>query len=321
MQELAGKLTAFDPEASESLKVISYFDALISGGVGVDGLLSGAAVLSGTIAGAEVRGRTTRRDPDGRRVEIAPLAEQHPRRTGDGWSVWLERVGVPFASDEMIVERLALAIDLLSVRWNPDSTLEIAIDETRSADERAAALARLQIDPGMRLRLIATSANDTPVGRPSTIVATKYGLLRATIDVQEDPRLPGRAGIGTWERAENAPASWGGAVVGYRLATDEIPVVDSSILGAMLVLARAYDPAHPHPDVVALRKLDERTTQILLALAEAESIRAVAAHLGMHHSSLQARHEALTRELGYDVRTTVGRIRYGAAELLRRLTV
>ncbi|MBH5131854.1 hypothetical protein RVN83_29815 [Streptomyces sp. PU10] len=40
----------------------------------------------------------------------------------------------------------------------------------------------------------------------------------------------------------------------------------------------------------------------------------------MHHSTVQARHEALTQTLGYDPRTNVGQMRYIAAALLLRLT-
>jgi hypothetical protein len=48
-------------------------------------------------------------------------------------------------------------------------------------------------------------------------------------------------------------------------------------------------------------------------------VRAAAAALGMHHSTLQARHEALTNELGYDPRSLDGRARYRLARLLLRL--
>ncbi|GGQ88487.1 hypothetical protein [Kitasatospora griseola] len=40
----------------------------------------------------------------------------------------------------------------------------------------------------------------------------------------------------------------------------------------------------------------------------------------MHHSTVQARHEALTDTLGHDPRSTTGRMRYVAAAPLLRLT-
>jgi hypothetical protein len=97
-------------------------------------------------------------------------------------------------------------------------------------------------------------------------------------------------------------------------------VVDAADLGALLILARAYDPRAPHEDVVALRRLDPRSAEILRVLVEADSVRSAAAELGMHHTTLQARHEALTKELGYDPRAITGHARYIAAALLQRLT-
>jgi DNA-binding PucR family transcriptional regulator len=48
-------------------------------------------------------------------------------------------------------------------------------------------------------------------------------------------------------------------------------------------------------------------------------VRAAASALGLHHSTLQARLESLTRQLGYDPRSPLGRSRYEAARLLSRL--
>lgn len=88
MQELVGRLTALDPEASESLKVVAYFDALVSAGVGLDGLLRGAAALSGAVADAERRGRVTRWDPHGSRLD-GEGSVRSPERVGPTARVWL----------------------------------------------------------------------------------------------------------------------------------------------------------------------------------------------------------------------------------------
>lgn len=87
MQELAGRLTALDPEASASLKVIASFDALVAGGVGIEALVRAAAVLGGTIAGARIGGHTTRVDADGR---VAPEgdAAQWPQVSDGDATVW-----------------------------------------------------------------------------------------------------------------------------------------------------------------------------------------------------------------------------------------
>ena len=51
MQELVGRLSTLDPAASESLKVIAYFDALVEARAGRLALLRGAARLTGCPAG------------------------------------------------------------------------------------------------------------------------------------------------------------------------------------------------------------------------------------------------------------------------------
>ncbi|MFE3151840.1 hypothetical protein ACFXJ6_35190 [Streptomyces sp. NPDC059218] len=319
MQELVGRLTALDPEASETLKVIAYFDALVTGGAGPDALLRGAAVLSGVVAGADRRGRISRRGPDGR----IPRTEQLPRspeRACSVGAVWLERVGPHHANDEMIVERLALSLDLIEARRNPVSDLEIVIDPVRTLTERTTALAKLRVEPGSRIRIGATRPDTPNATAPSAVVPTKYGILRATLfrTAEQPPVKP--AGLGQWVRADQAPDSWEGAVIALRLTDSKNPVVDATDLGALLMLARVHDPQAPHDDVRTLARLDTRSAQVLQVLVESDSIRAAAAQLGMHHSTLQARHEALSRELGYDPRTAQGKVRYAAAEFLLRLT-
>lgn len=319
MQELVGRLTALDPAASETLRVVSYFDALIARGVGLDGLLRAAAALSGVVAGAETRGRTRRFDPAGR---VVPGPAETPTRRVQlpfGGAVWIERGGPPHVNDEMILERLALAVGLIEAHHHPADGLDIIIDAERSADERATALARLRIGPHERIRLVATDVDAPWPGAPHTELPTRFGILRATLDRQGALLSAGRVGLGPWVRADLAPESWDGAVIAYRLATASVPVVDATDLGAMLILARAYDPEHPHHDVTTLAGLDARSAEILRVLVESDSIRAAAAALTMHHSTVQARHESLSRELGYDPRTTGGRMRYIAAEVLRRL--
>ena len=320
MQELVGRLTALDPEASETLKVVAYFDALVASGVGLDGLLRAAAVLSGVVAGAERRGRVSRCDATGRRLDAGDDVKRSPERVVAGARVWLEREGPLHANDEMVVERLALAVELLDTRRGPASGLEVVVDADRGATERKEALARLRIDGSARLRLVATSVGQPAPGEPSTVVPSRYGMLRATVDVSGRLSPTGRAGLGVWTRADHAPESWESAVIAYRLTDAADPIVDASDLGAMLVLARAYDPEFPHPDVTKLAGLDAVQAKILRALVEADSIRSAATKLGMHHSTVQARHDALASELGYDPRTPIGRMRYVAAALLLRLS-
>lgn len=74
-------------------------------------------------------------------------------------------------------------------------------------------------------------------------VPTRFGTFRATLDLGGRPDPAGPAGLGQWVRADRAPESWEGAVIALRLTTPLTPVVDATALGAMIVLARAHDPA------------------------------------------------------------------------------
>lgn len=316
MQELVGRLTALDPEASESLKVITYFDALVSGGAGTEALLRAAAALSGATAGATIGDRTLRRDPSGRHVEGDRPMRVGPVRPIPTGEVWLEREGEPHANDEMVVERLALATELVESRHRPDAAIHVAIDHERPSADRLAALARLRLDPGTRARAIAVPLDsDAPASVP---VATGAGMVRAVID-DGSAIVSGRAGLGMWGRADALADSWRTAVIALRVTDGRHPIVDATDLGAMLLMAEAYDPAAAPHDVRMLAGLDARSREVLTALVEAESLRAASAALGMHHSSVQARHESLTGELGYDPRSPLGRARYVAADLLLRL--
>ncbi|HJQ05490.1 MAG TPA: hypothetical protein VJ872_08610 [Nocardioides sp.] len=320
MHELVGRLTALDPDASESLKVVAYFDTLILAGAGLDALLRGAAALSGTVAGAERNGRVSRRRPDGQEPPEPPAPPSSEKEYTAG-KVWLEREGRQHANDEMVLERLALALDLLEARRSPTGDLDVALDATRPLDERIKALGRLRISPTSRVCVLATYAESRQTTSPlTTLIPTRYGIVQATLcrSEVEPPTTP--AGFGLWLPADRAPESWESALYSLRLTGDGRPVVDAIQMGALIVAARAYDPEAPHDDVRAVARLDERSAHILLVLVESDSLRAAAAELGMHHSTLQAKHEWLTRELGYDPRTINGRIRYGIAEMLRRLT-
>lgn len=320
MREPAGHPAALGPEVGDALKVVAYFDALVDSGVGLDGLLRAAAALSGTNAGAQWHGRTRRYDPNGRRLAPADDPVRSPDRVGRTAHVWLERDGTGHVNDAMIVERLGRAVDLLDHRGAPESALDIVLDPERNAAERATALARLKVDPGQKIRLIATGLDEQAPSGPSTVVPTRYGMLRATLETPARAVPVSHAGVGAWVLSKRAAQSWAGAAVAYRLTEPENPVLDATDLGVLVPFLAAHDPEVPHDDVAALRRHDDRTAAILRTLVETDSIRAAAARLGMHHSTVQARHEALTLELGYDPRTPLGRMRYIVAAVLLRLS-
>ena len=329
MQDLLGRLTALDPDASETLKVVAYFDALVARSVGVESMLRGAAVLSGATVGQRDGGQVVRVRTDGVRIDPGPPSAAWPvRESGPDAVVWIERDGAPHSNDAMILERLALGLGIIRARRSvgPESAVELAISSYAGSDERAAALPRLRLGPGP-LRMVASPPDPAPLpAHPSAVVATRHGLTRATIlDAATDPReawasVEGmRLGVGPSGSGERLPASWTAALVAVRLTTDRTPITDAADLGALLFVAQAAEDQPLHPDAVALTALDPRSRELLDAVVDEHSVRAAAVRLGRHHSSVQERLTALVETLGYDPRTSLGHTRYVVARMLLTL--
>ena len=329
MQDLLGRLTALDPDASETLKVVTYFDALVARSVGVESMLRGAAVLSGATVGQRDGRQIVRVRADGVRIDpIEPSHEWPVRESGPDAIAWIERDGDPHTNDAMILERLSLALGIIRARRSvgPESAVELAISSYAGADERAAALPRLRLGAGA-LRLVASPPDPAPSPQhPSAVVATRHGLTRATIlDAATDaadawPDTAGlRLGLGIAGPGERLPSSWSSALVAVRLTSPAEPVVDAAELGVMLLVAEGADTGPLHPDAAALGRLDERSRELLDAIAEEQSVRAAAVRLGRHHSSVQERLTALVETLGYDPRTSRGHARYVLARMLLTL--
>ncbi|MEU0192163.1 hypothetical protein ABZ250_20160, partial [Streptomyces afghaniensis] len=99
MKELAGRLTALDPDAGAAVRVIAYFDRLAETRAGVEACVRGAAVLSGCPARlvdparrvqVRVEPDGTRRDTDEPPDPTWPSARLSPHGTA---ALWLERGG------------------------------------------------------------------------------------------------------------------------------------------------------------------------------------------------------------------------------------
>lgn len=324
MQDLLGRLTALDPDASETLKVVSYFDTLLTRSVGLESVLRGAAVLSGVTVGYRDDRQSVRVRADGTRIDPVELTDSWPiRDSGAGAIVWMERDDTAHSSDAMILERLSLAVGIIRARRSAgqESSVELAISTYASADERAAALARLRLTDTPVL-VVASPPEPAPsTEHPSAVVATRHGLTRATIlPTTTDPASawpPGteiRLGIGLV--GVPLPESWASAVTAARLTSTEEPVLAAADLGAALSLAETADSGPLHPDARALTAFDARDLELLDAVVEEHSVRAAASRLGRHHSSVQERLITLVDMLGYDPRSYRGRTRYTLAKML-----
>ena len=329
MKELAGRLSALDPEASDTLKVIAYFDTLVHGRVGAEGMLRGAAVLSGATVGHRLTGSAAGRRvaPDGTSLEPGTPDEWAAAVADDGSIVWIERIGAPHANDAMLLERLAMAMSILSVRLDTNAPTRRAVETLVAADasddEREEAMARLALSGRVPVHAVAipATAEMGPHVAHATI-ATRFGLVRAAL-VLGDEVLARPAGVGTAAHsAAEVRGSWRAALLALRLTDDEQPVVRADDLGPLLLFVDAEDqrPA-PHADVDAVgRALAAHWTESLLRdFAAGASQRTLAAKAGVHHSTMGARLRELAPTLGFDPATPLGRTRLQLALMLSRL--
>ncbi|MDX2681958.1 PucR family transcriptional regulator, partial [Streptomyces sp. NY05-11A] len=174
MKELAGRLTALDPDAGAAVQVIAYFDRLAESRAGVEALVRGAAVLAGVparLVDADRRVRIRVEADGARRDTDLPPDPAWPSTglTPDGApALWLERTGaVPSVVDAVILERAAGAARLVLDRTRGRAPLddpalvETLLDATAAESARLHAARRLGLDPAAPARALAT-----PGGRP-----------------------------------------------------------------------------------------------------------------------------------------------------------
>lgn len=181
MKELAGRLTAVDPDAGAAVRVIAYFDTLAEGRAGLEAMVRGAAVLAGCparLVDAERRVHV-RVEPDGRRQDSDlppdpawPSAALVP----DGVpALWLERAGggEPSVVDAVILERAAGALRLVLDRTrgrapvspaDDPALVETVLDPTATEQARLHAARRLGLDPDDATTLARALA---PLGEPA----------------------------------------------------------------------------------------------------------------------------------------------------------
>ncbi|MCT9083787.1 PucR family transcriptional regulator, partial [Streptomyces fulvoviolaceus] len=120
MKELAGRLTALDPDAGAAVQVIAYFDRLSEARAGLEALVRGAAVLAGVPARLTDTDRRVhvRVEADGTRRDSTlppdPAWPSTPLAPGGAAALWLERAeAAPSVVDAVILERAAGAVRLV----------------------------------------------------------------------------------------------------------------------------------------------------------------------------------------------------------------
>ncbi|MFF7474743.1 helix-turn-helix domain-containing protein [Streptomyces sp. NPDC008092] len=335
MKELAGRLAAVDPDAGAAVAVIAYFDRLAETRAGLEALVRGAAVLAGCPArlADEERRVQVRVEPDGRRTDLVGAPEP-------GWpstplvpdgppALWLERAGAdgPSVVDAVILERASAAVRSVLDRTrgrapgppvDDPALVETVLDAGAPLPARLHAARRLGLDtagPAARYRAVAVADG------PPRIVADG-----------RPPVLPpaGRAGVGTAVAVADLPESWAAARTALRFTSDGgaqdpggPPVAHADELGGVALLAGLVVPgAEPAPDVRAVRAAAADAPWMLRtlhAVASTASLRAAAADINVHHSTLQDRLTHAEHLLGWSVRTPQGRFRLQLALTMHHL--
>ncbi|MFC4057604.1 helix-turn-helix domain-containing protein [Planomonospora corallina] len=327
MEDLLGRLSALDPDAGAAVHVIAYFDRLVEARAGLEAIVRGAAVLAGCPAGLSDPGRGVhvRVLPDGRRADAGPPPDPAWPRTalpGGQAVLWLERPPPAGPVGAMALERAAAAArgvldrtrgraPLRPPREDP-ALVELVLDACAPAAARARAARELGLPGGVPVRAVALEGGAARVGPAGD--AVPEGV---------------RAGVGPAVDAADLPRSWALARTALRLAAEGTPqdpgprVVHADELGGLAVLAAAVGPGTaPAPDVRALERAGAGapwTLTTLYAVAYEPSLRAAAARLTVHHSTLQDRLAHAEHLLGWTVRDPRGRLRLQLALALRRL--
>lgn len=331
MQELLGRISALDPEASTGLRVIACFDELIAHGVGTTALLATAAALAGGVAGyaAEDDGTLLRVAPDGAQLPAAgPGTPRLERRVDAAALVWLERGAPVTTGDELILERLELAVRVrrllrLSPAERPRPAAAL-LDDATPPHERAEAMRTLGIAAESSYR-VAVTPIVPGTGRSgvfSEVVATAQGPVQATIlRAGSEAPLALPSGVGGAVQPDRLPHSLRAALVALRLAAVDEPVVRADEYGGLIdYLANQPEPLRS-PDAPGIQELMELEwgPATVASLVRCGSLREAARSLGLHHSTVTNRLESVRRLLGFDPFEGYGRARLTLAWLLWRL--
>lgn len=334
MQELLGRIARLDPSASLGLRVIACFDELIVGNVNTRALLSAAASLAGCTAGfrQETPSRCLRITPKGEFAD-SPLPEVRPgsrAELADGIGVWLEREGPPWPNDAIILERLALAIRIRHGRGAREVDnrrhLGVLTERDSTPDERMVAASALGLVATNRYRVVAAPLFAVWQGRPAgpeDVIGTRYGPIHAVVVPERYERFAASpCGIGVAAPVDSLDRSFRTAVVALRLCLPpREPLVAADSYGGLVeLLAEAGDDAH-HSDTDCLDKVTQNPwgLETVGAVVTTQSVREAARALGIHHSTLQSRLDAIAATLGFNPLEGFGRTRLGTAFLLHRL--
>jgi len=337
MQELLGRISRLDPSASLGLRVIACFDELVVGNVNTRALLAAAASLAGCVAGFQQDDpeRSLRVGPKGQ-LEVGGGAVPQDGAeapvtvpASEGIVVWLERTGPSLPNDEIILERLALAVRIRHGRGRDQDNrrdLGILLDPAVDEGERAISSAALGLAAGRPYRIVAAplfAVWERHPQAPEDVVPTVFGPLHALVLPADHP-VPEATpcGVGAAALPAHLDHSFRTAVVALRLCDPATaPRVSADDFGGLVSLLADMPPGSPQPDADRIDTLRDHgwVAPTVDAVVRSSSLRHAARLADVHHSTMQARVDVLSEALGFDPYDGLGRARLGVAYLTCRL--
>jgi PucR C-terminal helix-turn-helix domain len=331
VEVLVARLSQLDPEAEGALRVVMFYDTLMRRRVDLPALARASAGLAECVAGIRLHGtgQMIRVSPDGitAATPALPASATAPIALDEEeiGTVWLERPGTPFSLDQLLLDRLAIAVTAVVEKYGPAHTtmadpalVELAIGSDTDDAARDRALRLMGFAAGLPVRVIAVRSQLPldQVGRlvcpcrpvKAALVADVGVILAATLD---SARFPSgvRAGIGA---AGSPDRSWREARTALRFTTSRQPVIHYDGLGVVALLGQVpQDAVRDNVDVAAIARIagnpeDVDTLDVYCATG---SVRRAADLLHLHHSSVARRLEQLGKTLGLELTEPNGLIR------------
>jgi PucR C-terminal helix-turn-helix domain len=330
MEALAERLSHLDSQAEGALRVVMFYDTLMRRRVDLPALARASAGLAECVAGIRLHGtgRTIRMSPDGGQAPAPPPPTSTTTTAPitldeeEIGTVWLERPGPRGRLDDMVLDRLAIAVAAVVERYGPARTtmadpalveLAISADSDQAARARALRLLGFAADLPVRVAAVRSPLPLDQVGglvcpaRPvkAAPLADVGVILATTLDPVRFPAGV-RAGIGT---AESPGRSWRQARTALRFTGPREPVIRYDNLGALALLAEVPpDAARDNADVTAIARMagNPEDLETLDAYCHTGSLRRAADLLHLHHSSVARRLEQLGKTLGIELTEPTG---------------
>ncbi|MER7736589.1 helix-turn-helix domain-containing protein [Streptomyces erythrochromogenes] len=347
MEALAARLSQLDAHAEGAIRVVAFYDTLMRRRVDLPALARSSAGLAECVAGVRLHGsgRVVRSSPDGADASAPPgsasTAAPVTLDEEEIGTVWLERPGPPNPLDEVLLDRLAIAVAAVVERYGPARTtmadpalVELVVSSDCDEAARARALRLLGFAADLPVRAAAVRS-ELPLDRVAGLLCpgrpvkaaplAGVGVVLATVTASQTDRLPEplpadvRVGIGA---ADDPARCWQEARTALRFTGARQPVVRHDELGALALLAEIpREAARANSDVAAIARLarNPEDLETLDAFCATGSLRRAADRLHLHHSSVARRIEQITKALGIELTGPAGLMRAGLALTAWRL--